>query len=212
MRTGRAPARSRTLAVGALLLTAGLLSLVLHTLADDDPPVEILSSAGPIGEGAEELAGYGGQVTVRDLIMDAHGGGEISGYIVRPKRLTRPTAAVVLLHGRDTDASDLVIEGALLAQLGAIAIVPDNAYVRLGPVDGRGLETMRKSAGDAWRQPRIWRTWWSRSRMTLVSIRAGSRSPATRLAAISNPLSRDTCPSPPRSTWPLGRDGFKIGP
>lgn len=141
---GTTPGRARLLAVGAVLLAAGLLSLVLCTRFDDDPPVAIPSSVAPIGEGAEELASYGGQLTVRDLIMDARGGGEISGYIVRPKRLTRPTAAVVLLHGRGTDANDLVIEGVLLARLGAIAIVPDNAYVRLGPVDKRGLGGMRQ--------------------------------------------------------------------
>lgn len=144
MRTRRPQTRARGLAVGALLLAAVVLSVVLYARADDDPPVAILSSAAPITEGTEELASNSGELTVRDLSMDARDGGEISGYIVRPKRLTRPTAAVVLLHGRNTDASDLVIEGVLLAQRGAIAIVPDNAYVRLGPVDQLGLDGMRQ--------------------------------------------------------------------
>src|SRR5688572_9794536 len=43
-----------------------------------------------------------------------------------------------------TDASDVVIEGALLARRGAVAIVRDIAYVRLGRVRAGGLEGLRQ--------------------------------------------------------------------
>jgi dienelactone hydrolase len=76
--------------------------------------------------------------------MDARDGEQISGYVVHPKRINPPAPAVVLLHGRGTDASDIIAEGALLASRGAIAIVPDNAYVRLGPVQARGLAGLRQ--------------------------------------------------------------------
>jgi len=135
--------RARVLATGALLAAATLVGLVMYAGADDQP-VSVPRSAAPFVEGTEERADNAGALTVRDLRMGARDGGQISGYIVRPRRLTQPAAAVILMHGLNTDASDLVIEGALLAKRGAIAIVPDNAFVRLGPADEPGLDGMRQ--------------------------------------------------------------------
>ena len=62
------------------------------------------------------------RAVVHDISYTGAGGARVPAYLVVP-RSSGPHPGVLLLHGSGGDRRDLLVEGALLGQLGAVAIV-----------------------------------------------------------------------------------------